>query len=218
MTAQLETVMQIAPNGGHADAVAAQNGVHFTSRPLRWSDEEYARLTQAGFFDERRVELIEGELVEMGAMQDLHWAAMFRAPEVMRRAFGFTFGIQTQCPLRLAPGVQPEPDLAVFAADPVTFRGAALTSALLVVEVSDSTLAYDQGRKKSLYARYAVPELWILNLIDNQLEVSREPIESPSSTFGWNFKTTTIYRAGESVSPAFAPDVSVAVADLLPLD
>jgi Uma2 family endonuclease len=85
---------------------------------------------------------------------------------------------------------------------------------VLLVEIAESTLAADR-RKAGLYARAAVPEYWIVNLIDDVVEVHRQPARSPLSRFGWTYANIQVFRRGDALSSLAAPQASVAVADLL---
>jgi Uma2 family endonuclease len=110
---------------------------------------------------------------------------------------------------------EPEPDVAYV---PGTLRQVRThpTTALLIVEVSDTTLSYDRGNKASLYASAGIADYWIVNLVDRVVEVLRNPALSPAAKFGWSYSTTTTHFSGDSVTPLAAPSASVAVADLLP--
>jgi Uma2 family endonuclease len=90
------------------------------------------------------------------------------------------------------------------------------TAALLVVEVSDTTLAYDRQRKASLYARMNVADYWIVKLVDLQVEVNRKPVADATRQFGQSYADCTILRTGDRVTPLALPGVAVAVADQLP--
>lgn len=82
-------------------------------------------------------------------------------------------------PLNLTPVSQPEPDIAVVKGSARDYAVAHPTTALLVVEVAESTLAFDRGEKASLYAGAGISEYWVLNLVARRLEVSRDPIAMP---------------------------------------
>jgi len=82
--------------------------------------------------------------------------------------------------------------------------------AVLVVEVSDSTLYFDRQRKSRVYARMAIPEYWIINLIEQVVEVHRDPIPQGA------YATRNVFRRGQVLSPVLAPSAEIAVDDLLP--
>src|SRR5262249_26865513 len=89
-------------------------------------------------------------------------------------------------------------------------------TAVLIVEVSESRLDYDRTRKASLYARADITDYWIVNLVNNQLEVRRDPRPDPSQHYGHGYASLTTLVPPAVVSPLAAPQVSLAVADLLP--
>jgi Uma2 family endonuclease len=185
-------------------------------RPLRWTRDEYIRLSEEGWFNGRRVELIGGEILEMGAPLDLHAASVDLSRDALRVAFGAGFWVRSQTTLDLSPHGMPDPDLFVARGSP---RGAGRTfptSALLVVEVSDTSLAYDRNAKASLYAAAGITDYWIVNLVQRQLEVRRSPVTDAAALFGAPYSATTIHDPGDAVAPLAAPQAPVAVADLLP--
>jgi Uma2 family endonuclease len=125
-------------------------------RTFHWTREEYHRLADQGYFQDRRVELIEGEIIEMPVLKPPHVMAMILTADVLGAAFGRGFHVRTQAPLNLGEASEPEPDLAVVPGGPRDYPEHP-TTALLVVEVSETTLAIDRGRKASLYARGTLP-------------------------------------------------------------
>lgn len=178
--------------------------------PKRWTVEEFEQLGEAGAFSNGRVELIEGEIVEMPPQRAPHAYAIIRASALLQRVFGNGFTVRCQVPIVLAEVSELEPDLAVVAGDPLArvpleHPG----SALLIVDISESTLTYDRTRKANLYAKAGVPEYWIVNLVDRVLEVRSDPSAGV-------FKSVRVLRPGESVSPLAAPAASLAVVDFLP--
>ena len=79
-----------------------------------------------------------------------------------------------------------------------------------------ASLALDRGEKASLYARAGVADYWIVNLVDNVLEVYREPVADPRGAYGWRYASTTTLRRGDSVTPLAHPDSAIPISDLLP--
>lgn len=185
-------------------------------RRFRWTRGEYYRMAEMGLFDGRRVELIGGEIFEMSPQQSDHAEAVTLAQETMMQVFGQGYRVRVQLPLSLGLESDPEPDVAVVAGVPHGFRHAHPTTALLIVEVAESTLSFDRTEKASLYASAGITDYWIVNLVDRQLEVRRNPIPAPAQLYGWEYAQITILTAADSVSPLAAPQASVAVANLLP--
>jgi Uma2 family endonuclease len=202
-TAPLSPTLVDAPH--HNDAVPV------TPRPVRWTKEQYHRLANEGFFLEKRVELIEGEIIEMTAMNPPHWVGVKLADEALRRVFTSGFVVTDQLPISLIDESEPEPDVAIIAGSIRDFITGLPTTAILVVEVSDATLHYDQTRKLRLYARAGIEEYWIVNLVARQLEVHRQPDAGQE-----RYKQVQILTSEESVTPQAAPQASIAVTDLLP--
>ena len=112
-------------------------------------------------------------------------------------------------PLALDETSEPEPDIAVVVGVPRDYRDAHPTTAVLVVEVSDATLALDRQRKKTVYARRGIKEYWVLNLLEARLEVYRDPK-------GEDYQDVRSLTGSDKVSPLACPVATIAVADLLP--
>jgi Uma2 family endonuclease len=87
---------------------------------------------------------------------------------------------------------------------------------LLIVEVAETSLRYDRTTKAGLYARAGIADYWIINLKDRQLEVHRDPIKNASKPFGYDYRTRTVLKGRDNVSPLAAPHSKIEVADLLP--
>jgi Uma2 family endonuclease len=176
----------------------------------RWTREEYERLVEEGFFQPgERLELVDGYIYEMTPQSSRHAVGVRLARRALDRAFPGGFDILVQMPLALGADSEPEPDLAVVPGDPRDHLASHPTSAVLVVEVSDTSLHHDRERKAGLYARAGVPDYWILMMASRQLEVLRDPKDGV-------YRSRTILRAGDTISPLARPDVSIAVSDLLP--
>jgi Uma2 family endonuclease len=183
----------------------------------RFDRDQFYRMVDLGILDGIQVELIDGEIVEMPAQSNLHALAIKLCEDALNAAYGGGHWVRVQMPLDLSPRSSPDPDLAVIAGSPRTHSGRANpTSALLVIEVSESSLGYDRGYKANLYAAAGIQDYWIVNLVDRQLEVHRLPIVDPSADFGHRYATVTIQQLGDSVSPLSLPIKVIAVADLLP--
>jgi Uma2 family endonuclease len=189
-----------------------------TPRPYRWTREEFFHMIDMGWFQDRRVELIEGEVLEMPAQKDYHGAAITLTIDALRLAFGPGLWVRNQMSLDLSPRSVPDPDLAVIPGSPrgITTTTAMPTSALLLVEVAETTLAYDRIHKGSLYAAASIVAYWIVNLVQRQLEVYRDPIADSTQLFGFRYNSRTILDPPDTVSPLAAPQASITVTDLLP--
>jgi Uma2 family endonuclease len=171
-----------------------------------------------GWFQDQRVELIDGEIIEMPAQKDYHGAAITLTMDALRFAFGAGFWVRNQMSLDLSPQSVPDPDLAVTPGSPqgVTASTPTPTTALLLVEVSDSTLGYDRNHKGSLYASTNIVDYWIVNLVQRQLEVYRDAVADSTQLFGYRYNSRIILDPPDTVSLLAAPLASITVADLLP--
>ena len=114
-----------------------------------------------------------------------------------------------QLPLALGPLAEPEPDLAVVPGTIDDYRNRHPGAAVLVVEIADTSLEFDRTRMAEMYARSEIPEYWILNLVDHQLVVFREPREN-------RYGVHLMLGADSSISPLAAPEARLQILSLLP--
>ncbi len=184
-------------------------------RRQRWDVGEYTRLAELGFFTGRRVELIHGEIIQMPPMRNDHAVALSLSEDQLRRIFVSGYWIRPQMPLYLARRSAPEPDLAVVTGSPRDYQVHPRT-ALLVLEISDTTLAFDRARKAALYAHAQIPEYWIVNLVDRHLEVYRQPYKNRARPRRSCYQTITVHEPSDQVSPLACPNATIMVADLFP--
>ncbi len=181
----------------------------------RWTRLEYDRMAEVGIFSQDdRVQLIEGDILTMTPQNSPHATAIGKTERALERLFGSNVWVRVQMPLIVDPDSEPEPDLAVVSGTPDDYRDEHPRSALLVVEVSDTTISLDRDRKRAIYARAGIREYWIVNLAERCLEVYRDPVAVPgqASVYGSSQKLTP----SESITPLAATTATVAVADLLP--
>jgi len=182
-----------------------------------WTRDEYYKMAEIGVLQPgERVELIGGEVIAMVPQDSPHYTAIDLIEEELRKIFSAGYVIRVQGPLDLGLTSQPEPDIAVVRGRIRDFAKAHPSSPLLVVEVAESSLAYDRSIKASLYASAGIPEYWVLNLIDRRLEVFRDPIAMPGQPYGSGYRTCTYYLTADAVTPLAAGQGSITVADLLP--
>ncbi len=174
-----------------------------------WTREEYERMVESGGFEGSKVELVEGTLYEMSPQTSLHASGIRKLARELEACLPESLDLRQQMPLALGTDSLPEADVAVVPADPDDYGDAHPRHALLVAEVSQSSLRYDRETKLTVYALAGIPEYWILNLVARQLEVYREPA---GSTCG----SRTVLRLTDEVSPLFAPEEVIRVARLLP--
>lgn len=124
-----------------------------------------------------RVELIEGEIIDMAPIGTDHASIVNRLTRLLVVAVGERGIVQIQGPARLGRYSEPEPDVAVFAPREDFYRHVrpTLAETLLVIEVSDTTLRYDRDVKLPLYARHGIREVWIIDLQNGELQMHRNP-------------------------------------------
>ncbi|QDU63932.1 hypothetical protein Pan216_48130 [Planctomycetes bacterium Pan216] len=184
-------------------------------QPRRWTCDEYQQMAELGLFENQRVQLIDGEILKMSPHGKRHAEAITSVTFVLVNIFQ-KGQVRIQLPLTFADDCSPEPDAAIVDLREQQRSAEHPTTALLVVEVSDKTLAYDRREKASLYARAGIPDYWVLNLLDNKLEIHREPVADADHPFGHRYAKTTILEKKDEVAPLAAPEIPLAVADLLP--
>lgn len=175
-------------------------------RPLhRLTLDKYHWLIEQGFFQpDDRVELIEGVLVDMSPLGPPHADTVDSLTEELVTKVKRRAKVRIQQPITLPEQTtEPEPDFVLAARTQVYRTKHPLPAdVLLVGEVSDSTLAYDRGKKARLYAEAGIQEYWIVNLIDNVLEVYRNPMGSGSNA---GYKTKLTYPPNEKIAPLALP-------------
>lgn len=176
-------------------------------RPVSWTCAEFHRFGDLGVFEGRRAMLIDGVILEEGPMNPPHALTLELVEEALRTAFGTGWRIRSQSPLVLGQALDPEPDLAVIAGTPRGSSGHP-TMADLVVEVADSSLAFDTNEKRLLYARAGLREYWVVDVNGRKLLVYRDPRAG-------DYATQQTFGPAEAVAPLALPSATVRVADLL---
>jgi Uma2 family endonuclease len=182
----------------------------------RFSKREYYQMGELGFFRGQRVELLEGEIKVLSPQNAPHWTTVDRVHELLKQHFGAGYQVRMQGPVDLGQTTEPEPDVCVVTGKREDYGRSHPTTALLIVEVSNSKVSYDRHRKGSLYARAGIPDYWIVNLARRQVEVYRDPIPDASRVYGYRYATRIDRLPPATVSPLAMPQATIAVADLLP--
>lgn len=185
-------------------------------RTKRWTRKEYNRMGDLGWFRGQRVELLEGEIVVLSPQNPLHFNTVERVRDLLTNRVGSGCHVRMQGPLDLGIHSEPEPDVAVVSGDNDDYLLEHPKTALLIVEVSDSTLTSDRVRKGSLYARAGIEDYWIVNLVDLQVEVYRDPVRDRAQIYGFRYATELTLSAHNSIKMLARPKVVVAAASLLP--
>ena len=160
------------------------------------SVEEYHKMGEVGILNpEDRVELIRGEIIKMSPYKSAHTSCVKRITAMMYKLLSGRVTISVQDPITIEKHSEPEPDVALltYAEDFYAERHPGPEDVILIIEVSDSTLDIDRHVKLPLYAQAGIIEYWIVNLVDQILEVYKKPE-------GNNFKLREIYYPKDQIS------------------
>ncbi|MEH2062218.1 MAG: Uma2 family endonuclease [Nostoc sp.] len=183
----------------------------------RFTLDEYHRLGELGFFHEDdHIELINGEIIEMASKGKAHETCLRNFWKQLPKIVGDRATLQSQAPITLPPKSEPEPDFAIVQNRDDNYLSShpKPTDVLLVMEVSDSSLAYDQDVKITLYAQAGITDYWIFNLFDNYLEAYSEPYQDNKGRYGYSNKR--IVLSNEVINfPCFS-DLSLDLARVFP--
>ena len=177
--------------------------------PYRFTVAEYHRMGEAGIFPpDARVELIAGEIFEMAPIGSDHAGIVSRLVRLFNRACGDLI-VWPQNPVELSEIDEPQPDLALLEARADTYRRAhpRPSDTLLVIEVSDSTLAKDRRLKLPRYALSGIPEVWIVDVKGDRILVFRSPRER-------RYRVERRVVRGATVSPLALPGLAIGPQDL----
>lgn len=173
---------------------------------------EWQRLGEANIFAPgSRLELIEGEILEMAPIGFYHAGHLKRLNKLFSRLLTpEQVIISIQDPLQLSDLSEPEPDFMLLRpdADDYMTRHPSANDVLLLIEVADSSLYYDQNEKLRLYARHAIAEYWLLNLNDTCLEVYLQPHNDL-------YQQKTTLRRGDSITLSQLNNITVNISDIL---
>ncbi len=179
----------------------------------RFTVDEYLAMGETGIlYREDHVELIDGVIIVMPPIGDRHvggtnWGTTLFVPPLIGRAT-----VQVAGPVRLNDRSMPEPDIALVR---WTAPGSGPTGhatpedVYLIIELADTSLAFDRGPKLARYAAAGIPEVWVANLRAREVTAYAEPS-------GSEYTSVRTYRVGESISPRAFPDVVLAVSDFMP--
>jgi Uma2 family endonuclease len=185
-------------------------GAVFTPTRTLVTVRRFQDMVAAGVWrDDERIELIEGEIVDMAPIGGPHAWTVTRAADLLRTRLGDQAHLWVQLPIVLGDRAQPQPDLAVIRRKAEGYGGALPVAGdvLLAVEVSDTTIDYDRGIKLRLYAAHAVPEYWIVDLGAKCIEVYRRP--GPSG-----YASRRDVRGGEEIAIEALPRATLRAGEL----
>ena len=178
----------------------------------RLSVEQFEEMARVGILaHDARVELIDGELIDMAPIGSRHASVVAALTMCFARQGGDVL-VWPQCPIVLPPRSEPQPDLAILVPQARGYRDALprAEDILLVIEVSDTTVRYDRLVKGELYARYGIREFWLVNLPEAVLEVHSKPETGA-------YRTHLVLSGADIAVPEALPGVGIRL-DALFLD
>lgn len=174
--------------------------------------EEYHRLYDEGIFTERdRLELIEGELIEMPPIGQVHFGRHGRITRYLLEALRERVTVLPMGSFKLGPYSEPQPDLALFPYDEGGYENRPLpppTEFVAFVEIADSSFAYDSKTKMRLYGRHGVNDYVVVDVRKNELIVFRDPIDA-------GYAKSNVFAYGDSFALSKIPDIVLSVDEFL---
>jgi Uma2 family endonuclease len=176
----------------------------------RWTVMEYHQMIAAGILTERdRVELIDGEIIQMSPQGPAHSSSTHRSDKQLKRQLSEQADVRVQMPISLLTS-EPEPDLVVVRVDERDYadQHPQPEDIFLVIEVSSTTLEFDLNVKGPTYAQAGIVEYWVLDLANRSLYVLREPNNT-------GYQSQTILNETDRISPLAFPNIEITIADLL---
>jgi Uma2 family endonuclease len=177
-----------------------------------WTVEEYHRMAETGLLDEdERVELLEGKIIWMSAKGTAHSSANGRTGKLLQQLLGNQAWISIQNPITLNQRSEPEPDIAVVKIDPLDYADHHPTpnEVYLIIEVADSSLKFDCETKSIAYAQAKIADYWVLDVVNRQLYVFREPNQE-------GYQNKIILGESEIISPLNFPNLQISIWEMLP--
>lgn len=177
----------------------------------RFTADEYQRMGEAGILTkEDRVELLEGELYRMTPIGNWHNGTVDVVNVSLTSVLAQRAIVRVQGSFRLSPDSEPRPDILVLRFREDFYRDVTVGPAdvLLLIQVADTSVAYDREKKLPLYARAGIPEVWIADRASGQIEVYRQPR-------GDRYLDVSAVRRGGTVTPLAFPDVSLSVSTII---
>ncbi|MEO6029602.1 MAG: Uma2 family endonuclease [Candidatus Binatia bacterium] len=178
----------------------------------RVTRERYWQLVEDGVIGpDDRVELLDGVIVAMSPQNPPHAYAVARLSRWLHAVVGNEGFVRVRMPLDVSAASIPEPDLAVIAGRIEDAATGHPTTALLIVEVAESSVAQDRLTKGPMYAAAGIPEYWLVNLREHCVEVHRQPVRAER-----RYVETRIARADDVLDVAALPDSSISVHEILP--
>jgi Uma2 family endonuclease len=184
-----------------------------TTLQLRlWTVEEYHRMAEAGIFGaDERVELLEGKIIWMIAKGTAHRSAVSRTDRLLQNRLKNVALICVQDPVKLNERSEPEPDIAVVKVEPLDYADHHPTPSevYLIIEVADSSLKLDCETKAQAYSQAGIQDYWVLDVVNRQLHVFREPTPE-------GYQVEVILAEDGTITPLEFADLQIVVLEMLP--
>ncbi len=183
-------------------------------KAFRWTVNHYYKMGDLGFFYGKRVQLIRGEIIEMAPMGTPHATSIGLVSRILDTVFDKRFHVRVQLPMNFSKFDEPEPDISVVTGAVRDYADAHPKTAVLVVEVAETSLRLDRTTKAALYAEHLIEDYWIVNLKERCVEIYRRPEVNSGGSFSYAEKI--VYGENESVAPLAKPKSKIKIADILP--
>ena len=186
-------------------------------RRARFTCDEFHDMGDSGALEGRSVILVDGEILDMPNPNPPHDVAVGLIDYTLKTLFPLpNYWVRIQTGFPTTRDTDPVPDIAVVPGSPRDYPKKHPRKAVLIVEVSESSLAFDTDEKADLYAAAGIDDYWVVDLVNRQLHIYRDPVVDGASPRGFSFRTRNLFGPSDSISPLALPSATIAVADLLP--
>lgn len=180
--------------------------------PKRFTVDDYHRMSELEILSPtEHTELINGEIVVMAAKGTAHASAVLLTHQLLTKLLNWQLFVRCEAPICLNDRSEPEPDIAVVQLDPLAYstRHPTPEDVLLLIEVASSSLQYDLEVKAPLYAAAGIADYWILDVIERELHVFRQPV-------GNRYQSHSVLAAALSITPIAFADLEIQISHMLP--
>jgi len=193
----------------HQDEHEANEGTAMTVTTAKWTVDDYHRMIEAGILDDRNVELLNGQIIEMSPEGRPHVFFLDRFANRLRKLLGDQAQVREGHPITLPGDSEPEPDIAVVAPldEEYLDHHPYPNNIFWIVEYADSSLKKDLEAKAKVYAVAGIRDYWVVNLKDRQVVIFRDPMDD-------TYQSQVILRVG-TISPIAFPDLTIDVLKLM---
>ena len=193
-------------------ATASPEVAEVEPRRRRFTIDEYRRMGEVGILiEDERVELIDGEIVEMSPMRAPHVDCVASLTHLLVEQAGKAVRVHVQLPIRLPNESEPEPDLSLVRSDYDRRSVPAAEDVVAVIEVADSSREYHRSVKLPLYAAAGIPEAWLFDLVADRIERHTEPGAD-------GYQQIAVVGRGKSLTSTVLPAVVLSIDDVLALN